>query len=142
MSLVWVAVAVFVAFGVVVAGILLWARQQVAARRDTGAPQSDRQTYLTLAAQAASDSSGRALVRLLNALDTAPADCPVTVQWVRHMAGNKPPALLVKITWDGNEWRQRMEWAEFRDRLRALIAEEPASGDRVRSLLSYLEATP
>lgn len=142
MSLVWVAVGVFAAFGVVVALILLWARRQVAARRGNGEQQTDRQTYLALAAQAASDSSGRALVRLLNVLDTAPADCPVTVQWVRHLAGDKPPALLVKITWDGNEWRQRMDWTDFRDRLRALIAEEPASGERVRSLLSYLEATP
>jgi hypothetical protein len=127
---------------VAVAAILLWARSRVRAQqaRDVGA--TGRQRYLTLAAQAASDPSGRQLMRLLDEMETAPADCPVTASWVRHQPADKPLGMLVRISWDGNEWRRVMPWGEFRDQVRAHVDAEPGAGPRVRRLLEDLEATP
>ena len=142
MSIWGVVIVTIVVFALVVAGILIWARRQVRAQQARETGEMTRQAYLNLAAHAAGDASGRALVRLLNALDTAPIDCPVTVQWLRHIPVGKPTGMLVKITWDGNEWRRVMDWDAFREQLNAAAAQEPACGERVKQLLAELEARP
>ena len=69
---------------VLVGGILVWARGRAKAQQSHSTQQESRQHYLALAAQAASDGSGRGLFKLLDALDTAPEGCPVVVSWLRH----------------------------------------------------------
>jgi hypothetical protein len=127
---------------VAVAAILMWARGRVHAQQSLDAGKSGRQHYLTLAAQAASDPTGRQFMRLLNEMESAPPDCPVNVSWVRHQPVDKPLGMLVRIAWDGNEWRRVMPWAEFREQVRAFVGAEPTAGARVRRLLDDLEATP
>lgn len=138
----WVLAGTLVGFGLVVALILLWARGQVRRQRAQETGQMTRQAYLNLAAHAAGDASGRALVKLLDALETAPADCPVTVQWNRHMPVNKPIGFLVKITWDGNEWRRVMDWDVFAAQIQSAVADSGPHGSRVQQLLTDLEARP
>ena len=84
--------------------------------------------FVELAALAASDPSGRQLVRLLDAMEDAPPDCPVTVQWLRHQPADKPLGMLVKITWDGNEWRQVYAPADLASRLEAHLPPEGRDG--------------
>jgi hypothetical protein len=142
MNLVGLIVVTLVVAGLAVGGILFWASRRVKAQQQQESQQQGRKYYMDLAAQAASDASGRSLVTLLEALETAPPDCPVTVGWVRHQPGNKPAGMLVRITWDGNEWRRVMEWAGFREQLRAHVDAHPQAGGRVHQLLAELEATP
>lgn len=138
----WVLVGTLVGFGLVAGLILLWARGQVRRQRAQETGQMTRQAYLNLAAHAAGDPSGRALIKLLDALEAAPADCPVTVQWNRHMPVNKPIGFLVKITWDGNEWRRVMDWDVFAAQIQSAVAESGPHGTRVQQLLADLEARP
>jgi hypothetical protein len=142
MSFVALAAGTLVGAAVVVGGILVWARGRVQGRGLQDAQAQSRQHYLNLAAQAASDGSGRGLLALLDALDAAPADCPVTVSWLRHQAPDKPAGMLVRISWDGNEWRRIMPWTPFRDQLRAQVEAHPGAGARARQLLADLEAGP
>lgn len=136
------AVGTLAGAAVVVGGILVWARGRVQGQSQQDARAQSRQHYLALASQAASDASGRGLLTLLDALEAAPPDCPVQVSWLRHQPANKPAGMLVRISWDGNEWRRIMEWATFRDQLRTQIAAHPEAGARVRQLLADLEAGP
>jgi hypothetical protein len=111
MMVAYLAVGTVVVALLAIAGILLWARGRVAAQQARETHNSGRQHYLSLAAQAASDPTGRHFMRLLNEMETAPPDCPVTVGWVRHQPVDKPLGMLIKITWDGNEGRRVMPWA-------------------------------
>jgi hypothetical protein len=142
MTMLWVLVGTLLGFALVVGLILLWARGQVQRQKDQETGQMTRQAYLNLAAHAAGDASGRTLVKLLDALETAPADCPVIVSWNRHMPVGKPIGFLVKITWDGNEWRRVMDWDVFAAQIQSAAAESGPHGPRVQQLLADLEARP
>lgn len=132
-------VGLFVAFLVAVAAIGWWV-----ARTMRGAGEGDaRQQLITLAAKAAGDESGRALLALLRALDAAPPNQPVTVGWIaRRTAQDDVQGFLVKIAWDGNEWRRAQPAAQLRAAIEARLAEDPAlDGPQARRLLADLRAS-
>lgn len=136
--LVWAVLAALLFFAVFAAAALLWARGQVGRQRRV----DDRQRLLALAAQAATDDSGRYLLLLLGAMEQAGADCPITVEWLRREARpDHPGGMLVKIAWDGNEWRRIIPLSPFRERVGRWLAEDAACGSaRGRQLLADLEA--
>jgi hypothetical protein len=102
LNLLILAALIFVTFLVAAVAMAFWARNLSHA-----APtQDDRELLLALASRAATDESGKTLVALLDVLDGPAADGPVSVAWVRHVPAKGAPGMLLKITWDGNEWRR------------------------------------
>lgn len=135
-SLVLVFLGLFLAFLVAVAAIGWWV-----ARTMRGTKEGDaRQQLIALAARAAGDESGRGLLALLRALDEAPPGQPVSVGWIaRKTAHDDVQGFLVKIAWDGNEWRRAQPAAKLREAIEARLAEEPAlEGPQARRLLADL----
>ena len=135
MNLIGAVVAALLVFALLVVGILIWARRTAGRSQEA----DTRMHYITLAGHAAGDASGAKFFELLKALEEAPADCPVKVQWLRHMPANKEPGMLVKITWDGNEWRRVMDWERFKGQVRTWVEQDPECGARVKQLLDDLE---
>jgi hypothetical protein len=128
-------------FAVLAGLILFWVRGQVKRQQQVSTVKDDRQLYIQLATEAANDESGRALLILLKALDVAGPDCPITIGWLHHTPTKGKSGLLVKIAWDGNEWRRVYEIAPFRARLEGWLAAEPKlDGEHVRRLLADLSA--
>lgn len=102
-----------------------------------------RDQLITLAARAASDDSGRSLLALLQALEAAPPGAPVTVNWLQRLTARYDgKGFLVKINWDGNEWRQAISPVTLRTRLEAALAVEPglASAESARLLIELAQA--
>lgn len=135
--LLWAVLGALLFFLVLAGAAVLWARAQVGQVR-----QSDtRQRLLALAAQAATDDSGKHLLLLLGAMEGADDDCPIRVDWLRREARPEHPGgMLVKISWDGNEWRRIMPIAPLREQLALLLAENPACASaRGKQLLRDLE---
>lgn len=131
--------ALFVGFVVVVGVIGWWVIRTMRGHRQV----DDRQKLLTLAARAAGDESGRGLLVLLRALDAAPPSQPVTVGWVaRRTAQDEAPGFLVKIAWDGNEWRRAQPASQLLAALEARLAEDPTlDGPQARRLVADLRAS-
>ncbi len=131
--------ALFVVFLVAVGAIGWWVARTMRSRQTV----DERQKLITLAARAAGDESGRGLLALLRALDLAPPNQPVTVGWLaRRTAQDEVPGFLVKIAWDGNEWRRALPAAQLRAALEACLAEEPAlEGPQAQRLLADLRAS-
>ena len=102
MNLFILAALVFIGFLAAAVGMALWARSLThqAPTRD------DREILLALASRAATDESGKTLVMLLDVLDGPAVDGPVSVAWLRHVPAKGASGMLLKITWDGNEWRR------------------------------------
>ena len=124
-------------FGLGAACLIWWAREAVrrAGTRDA------RETLLELAGRAAADEGGRSLLALLGALETSGTASPVTVAWLRHAPAQGPVGLLIKITWDGNEWRRVWVPRELQRRLAHLVAAEPGLGNgRAGAFLADLAA--
>ena len=130
--------ALFLVFMVAVAGIGLWASRTMRARQVT----DERQKLITLAALAAGDESGLELLRLLRALEAAPPNQPVTVDWLaRRTPQDDQPGFLVKISWDGNEWRRAQPAAQLRAQIEARLEEDRVlAGPLAQKLLSDLRA--
>lgn len=108
----WVRAALVagVFFVLLIAFTLVWARRQVARHRP-----SQREQLLHQAAIAAGDGTGHEMLALLEALERESANCPVQLDWVGRPAyEGKPAGVLVKITWDGNEWRRLWDAATLR----------------------------
>jgi hypothetical protein len=129
--------ALFLAFLAASAVIGLWVARVFRRNRvDVG----ERQKLMTLAARAAGDESGRALLELLRALDDATEGQPITVGWLaRRTAKDEAVTFLVKIAWDGNEWRRAQPVAPLLASVEARLAEAPAlAGPRAERLLAEL----
>lgn len=137
---VWAFVGVIAFFMVLAIGAVWWARAHLKQTTNNGQAVETKDQFLKLASRAAADPSGRSLVELLEAIDRTPADCPVIVEWVRRPAFKDQPAgMLLKITWDGNEWRRVYELASFRDQLGELVAiRQCEEGSRARRLLAAM----
>lgn len=133
---VWAFVGVIGFFFVLAVAAVFWSRAHLKQSRTT----ETKDQFLRLAARAASDASGRSLVELLEAIDAAPGECPVLVEWVRRPAFKDQPAgILLKITWDGNEWRRVYELSTFRTQLTELLEIRPtAEGSKAHQLLSAM----
>lgn len=131
--------ALLFVFLIAVGAIGWWVARTMRSRQTV----DDRQTLLTLAARAAGDESGRGLLVLLRALDEAAPNQPVTVGWLaRRTAQDVAPGFLVKIAWDGNEWRRAQPAAQLRAAIEARLAEDPAlEGPQARRLLADLRAS-
>lgn len=131
-------VLVFLAFAVAVAAIGAWVARTMRSTRQS----DDRQVLMTLAARAAGDETGRGLLELLRALEAAPPNQPVTVGWLaRRTTQDDAPGFLVKIAWDGNEWRRAQPAAVLRAAIEARLAEAPdLAGPRAQQLLAELRA--
>lgn len=125
-------------FLAVVGLIAFWARGKF--RQAT--TRDERELLLTLAARAAGDDSGRELLALLRVLDAASPDQAVTVGWhARRTTKDTEPGFLVKIAWDGNEWRRAQKAAELQAKIEARLAEDPAlDGPQAQRLLADLRA--
>jgi hypothetical protein len=98
--------------------------------------RDDREILLALASRAATDESGKTLVMLLDVLDGPAADGPVSVAWVRHVPAKGNSGMLLKITWDGNEWRRIYPVQD----LLALVRAQNSQGLLASKLVADLEA--
>ncbi|HEY9722859.1 MAG TPA: hypothetical protein V6D47_12670 [Oscillatoriaceae cyanobacterium] len=117
------AIGAIVVFVVVIVLTLVWARRKVANSGPTR-----REQLLHLAAIAAGDGSGHEMLALLEALEQEPVDCPVQLDWVARPAyEGKAGGMLVRITWDGNEWRRLWDAATLRAAIAAYLAERAPS---------------
>lgn len=134
--LLWAVLGALLFFLVLAAAVLLWARGQVGRQRQP----DTRQLMLVLASQAATDESGKHLLLLLRAME-ALGDGPITVEWVRREPrDDHPGGMLVKIAWDGNEWRRILPLSPFREDVTRWMSEDPAcESARGRQLLAELE---
>ncbi|MEB3197345.1 MAG: hypothetical protein VKP62_09090 [Candidatus Sericytochromatia bacterium] len=109
-------------FGLVAAFIVfdLWLVFRIVQRGRQRSRQADpRASLLALAARAAGDESLGGLVELLATLEAFASEAsPVSVTWlVRQTSRDQAPSLLLKITWDGNEWRRVLPLQEAELRL-------------------------
>jgi hypothetical protein len=64
------------------------------------------------------------------------------VQWLHHRPANGAEGMLVKIAWDGNEWRRVYPVASLREQLEAAVPADRREGKAGRLLaeLAVLEA--
>lgn len=132
-------VAVGLAFVGVALLIVWWAR---GLSRQQSAGPTERERYIALATVASANPGGPEFLALLSALETAGPACPVRVEWVRR-SGNPDRAadVMLKITWDGNEWRRGMDPAALALRLRAeLAADARLDSPRAQQLLATLDS--
>ena len=125
-------------FLLVVVLIAVWARGRF---RQAGS-RDEREQLLVQAGRAAGDESGRELLLLLRMLEAADPGQAVTVGWhARRTAKDATPGFLVKIAWDGNEWRRAQPAADVRARIEARLAEDPSlDGPQARQLLADVRA--
>jgi hypothetical protein len=132
------AAAVVAAIGLGTAATGLWGWRRIVARRGT---TEQRARLLALAAQAVADDGGRGLLVLLDALDRAPAgSSPVAVAWLpRLTARGDEPAILLTITWDGNQWRRVHRPEAMLQGLSAHLSAEPTlNSPRAQALMGEL----
>jgi hypothetical protein len=126
-----------VLFLVAATGLAVWGIAEVRHARNQGG--TTRERMLNLASRAATDDSGRGLVELLAALDRAEPGGPVTVAWLHHRPVNGTEGMLLKIAWDGNEWRQVYRPADLAARIEASLPEDARTG-LAGKLLADLQA--
>lgn len=115
--------------------VRLWRRARAAR-----AMRMPRSQWLDLASRAANDDSLRGLLLLLRALDSESGAAPISVDWLlRQGTRDDSPKLLLKISWDGNEWRRLLALDETAASLTAQLAEEPKlASARTSDLLELL----
>lgn len=137
------AAALVVAVFLLVAGLIVfWSTRVVAKSRQTAtttSAQDARQLLLAMAAKAATDESGGALIALMDALDRAAEEGPVQVAWVHHRPAKGADGFLVRINWDGNEWRRIYDIPSFAARMDAMLPADQRSGMAGR-MLAELQA--
>jgi hypothetical protein len=100
-----------------------------------------RAHWLNLASRAASDESLRGLLILLVALGREQEAPPVVVDWLlRQGTRDEAPKLMLKISWDGNEWRRLLATTETHSKLTGLLNDDPAlASEGSRTLVELLE---
>ncbi|MDB5098325.1 MAG: hypothetical protein JWM80_2746 [Cyanobacteria bacterium RYN_339] len=126
MMIVSFVILILAGFLAVAAGLTFWGVAAVRHARSQGG--TTRERMIALAARAASDESGRGLVELLAALDGAEPGGPITLAWLHHRPVNGTEGMLVKIAWDGNEWRQVYPPATLAERLEAHLPADARDG--------------
>lgn len=107
-------------------GLVVWGIAEVKHAQSKGG--TTRQQMIALASRAATDDTGRGLVELLAALDRAEPGSPVTMSWLHHRPVNGAEGMLVKIAWDGNEWRQVYPPTDLASRLEAHLSPDGRGG--------------
>lgn len=125
-------------FLLVVVLIALWAR----GRFQQAGTRDEREQLLVQAARAAGDDSARELLLLLRMLEAADPGQAVTIGWhARRTVKDATPGFLIKIAWDGNEWRRAQPATEVRARIEARLAEDPSlAGPMAQQLLADVRA--
>lgn len=100
-----------------------------------------RERWLSMASRAANDPTLKALLALLAASESATDENPVRIDWLlRHQGSNGDPQLLLKISWDGNEWRRLVRPAEAHELLKRALKNQPALQSRsAENLIELLE---
>jgi hypothetical protein len=126
MMMLEVVVMLAVLFLVAATGLIIWGIAEVKHAQTKGG--TTRQQMIALASRAATDDTGRGLVDLLAAMDGAEPGGPVTMSWLHHRPVNGTEGMLVKIAWDGNEWRQVYAPADLASRLEAHLPPEGRDG--------------
>ena len=129
-------VAAFVGLAIV---LVAWG---VLRSRNAAPAESPRGRLITLAARAASDESGQGLVALLDALDLGDADGAIKASWLQHRPVNGNEGMLVRISWDGNEWRKIYPYAELEARLSPLVQGSGSAARLLADVRAALSSSP